>query len=66
MFLARAADSTMLTPISTSALVFEQVASTEKMMQHCLQILDYAASHDEAIVTYRASDMKLAIHSDAS
>ena len=28
--------------------------------------LDYAASQDKAIVTYRASDMKLAIHSDAS
>jgi hypothetical protein len=35
-------------------------------MQDCLQFLDYAASQDEAIVTYRASDMKLAIHSDAS
>jgi hypothetical protein len=28
--------------------------------------LDYAASQEEAILTYRASDMKLAIHSDAS
>jgi hypothetical protein len=28
--------------------------------------LNYAASQDEAIVTYPASDMKLAIHSDAS
>jgi hypothetical protein len=28
--------------------------------------LDYAASQDEAVVTYKASDMKLAIHSDAS
>jgi hypothetical protein len=35
-------------------------------MQDCLQFLDYAASQDEAIVTYRASDMKLAIHSDVS
>jgi hypothetical protein len=35
-------------------------------MQDCLQFLDYAASQEDAIVTYRASDMKLAIHSDAS
>ena len=35
-------------------------------MQNCLQFLDYAASQDEAIVTYRASDMTLAIHSDTS
>jgi hypothetical protein len=35
-------------------------------MQNCLQFLDYVASQKEAIVTYQASDMKLAIHSDAS
>jgi hypothetical protein len=28
--------------------------------------LDYAASQEDAIVTYQASDMKLAIHSNAS
>jgi hypothetical protein len=54
----------MLTPLS--ALASEQAAPTEKTMQDCLQFLDYAASQDEAIVTYRASDMKLAIHSDVS
>jgi len=64
LFLARAVDSTMLTPLS--ALASEQAAPTEKTMQKCLQFLDYAASQEEAIVTYRASDMKLAIHSDAS
>ena len=64
LFLARAVDSTMLTPLS--ALASEQAAPTERTMQKCLQFLDYVASQDEAIVTYRASDMKLAIHSDAS
>jgi hypothetical protein len=64
IFLARAVDSTMLTPLS--ALASEQAAPTEKTMQDCLQFLDYAASQDEAIVTYRASNIKLAIHSDAS
>ena len=64
LFLARAVDSTMLTPLS--ALASEQAAPTENTMQNCLQFLDYAASQEEAIVTYRASHMKLAIHSDAS
>ncbi len=34
-------------------------------MQKCLQFLDYAASQDDAIVTYQASNMRLAIHNDA-
>jgi hypothetical protein len=34
-------------------------------MQKCLQFLDYAASQEDAIVAYRASNMRLAIHSDA-
>ncbi len=36
------------------------------MMQKHLQFLDYAALQENAIVTYRASDMRLAIHSNAS
>jgi hypothetical protein len=35
-------------------------------MQNCIQFLDYGASQEEAIVTYQASNMKLAIHSNAS
>jgi hypothetical protein len=49
-----------------SALASKQAAPTENTMQDCLQFLDYAASQEDAIVTYQASDMKLAIHSDAS
>ena len=64
LFHARAVDATMLTPLS--ALASEQAAPTERTMQKCLQFLDYASSQEEAILTYRASDMKLAIHSDAS
>ncbi len=54
----------MLTPLS--ALASEQVALTENTMQDCLQFLDYPTSQEDAIVTYQASNMKLAIHSDAS
>jgi hypothetical protein len=63
LFLAQAVDLTMLTPLS--ALASEQVAPTEQTMQKCLQFLDYTASQDDAIVTSQASDMKLAIHSNA-
>ncbi len=64
LFLAQAVDSTMLTPLS--AIASEQAAPTENTMQTCLQFLDYAALQEDAIVTYRASDMKLAIHSNPS
>ncbi len=64
LYLARAVDLTMLT--SLSALTSKQAAPMENMMQDCLQFLDYAASQEDAIVTYQASDMKLAIHSNVS
>jgi hypothetical protein len=35
-------------------------------MKKCRQFLDYVAMQDEGVITYRASDMKLAIHSEAS
>jgi hypothetical protein len=35
-------------------------------MEKCLQFLDYAATQDDAILTYKASNMILAIHSNAS
>jgi hypothetical protein len=64
LLLTRVVDSTMLTPLS--ALASKQAAPTENTMPKCLQFLDYAALQDEAIVTYPASDIKLAIHSNAS
>ena len=64
LYYARAIDSTMLTALS--ALASEQASPTQKTMEKCKQFLDYAASQPEAVVTYKTSDMKLAIHSDAS
>jgi hypothetical protein len=64
LFLARAVNGTMLTPLS--ALTSEQASPTELTMEKCLQFLDYAATQDNAILTYKASDMILAINSDAS
>ncbi len=63
LYLAQAVDSTMLTALSL--LASKQAAPTERTMQKCLQFLDYAASQEDAIVTYRASNMRLAIHSNA-
>jgi hypothetical protein len=54
----------MLTPLS--ALASKQATPTEKTMQKSLQFLDYAALQEDAIVMYRASNMKLVIHSNAS
>jgi hypothetical protein len=48
----------MLTALSS--LASKQAAPTERM------ILDYAASQEDAIVTYRASNMRPRIHSNAS
>ena len=64
LFYARAVDSTMLTALS--AIVSEQETPTENTMKKCKQFLDYAASQEEAILTYKKSDMVLTIHSDAS
>ena len=64
LFYARAVDGTMLTALS--ALASEQANPTEVTMKKCKQFLDYAATQEDAVLTYRASDMVLAIHSDAS
>lgn len=54
--------TTMLTALS--ALVFlEQANPTEPTMTKSKQFLDYAAVQDNTVITYRASDIKLAIHS---
>jgi hypothetical protein len=59
----QAADLTMLTTLC--ALASEQAVPAEKTMQKCLQFLDYTASQEDTIVTYQASNMRLAIHSNA-
>ena len=64
LFYSRAVDSMMLTALSTIAS--EQATPTENTIKKCKAFLDYAASQEEAILTYKKSDMVLAIHSDAS
>ena len=64
LFLARGVNGGILPALS--ALASQQAKPTENTMRLCKLFLDYMASQDEAILTYKASDMVLAIHSDAS
>jgi hypothetical protein len=56
-------DGTLLMPIS--ALSAQQAKPTKSMMKHVKQFLDYAATQEPVVTTYRASDMVLDIHSNA-
>jgi len=64
LFLGQAVDSTLL--CSISAIALQAAKPTEDSMEQTLQLLDYTATQEEAVLTYSASDMKLAVHSDAS
>jgi hypothetical protein len=59
-----AVDSTMLT--SLSAIASAQAEPTEETITRCKPFLDYPATPQDTILTYKASDMVLVVHSDAS
>ena len=48
------------------SIATQQANPTENTMKKVKQFLNYAATHPDVIVTYRASDMVIAVHSDAS
>jgi hypothetical protein len=54
----------MLTALGSIAA--QQANPTKNTMIKVKQFLDYAFTHPDAIMTYQASDMVLAAHSDAS
>ena len=64
LFYACIVDSMML--MTPTVIAMEQEKPTTKMLQNMKQFLNYAATNSEAIVMYQASDMVLAVHSDAS
>jgi hypothetical protein len=64
LFLGRAVDNTIL--VALRSLAAQQAAPTEETRKQAKQLLDYVATQEEAIITYRASDMVLACHSNAS
>jgi hypothetical protein len=52
--------------VALGMIAAEQANPTQKTIEKCKQFLDYAATQEDVVITYRASDMILAIHSDAS
>jgi len=64
LFLARAVDGGLLPALSS--LTSQEANPTEKTVVLCKQFLDFMGTQEEAILTYQASDIVLAIHSNAS
>ena len=64
IFLGRAINSTLLCLISD--MTSQHTTPTEVTMRQTNQLLDYIATQEDALLTYTSSDMKLAVHSNAS
>ncbi len=64
LYYARAVDMTVL--MGLSSIVVKQTKATEKTMERCIDLLNYLATNQDAKVRFRASDMVMNIHSDAS
>jgi hypothetical protein len=64
LYYARAVDPTMLVALGTIAA--QQSNSTEATADAIVQLSNYCATHPVSRIRYRASDMILRIHSDAS
>jgi hypothetical protein len=64
LFLGRAVDSTLLCPISATAS--QSSKPTTDTMRQTLQLLDFLATQEDAVLSYHASDMVLAVHSNTS
>jgi hypothetical protein len=64
LYYAGAVDPTILMVLSEISP--QQAAPTENTMKRVNQFLDYMWTHSDAIIRYRASDMILNVHSDAS
>jgi hypothetical protein len=62
LYYVRAVDSTILTLLSS--LATEQAKPMQKTMETVKQLLDYCATQEEAIITYKASKKNLQVHSN--
>jgi hypothetical protein len=63
LYYGRAVDSIILVALSTIASA--QATPTKDTMQKTKFLLDYVATHPDAVLTFKASDMVLAVHSNA-
>ena len=64
LYYGRAVDSTVLVAIGSIASA--QATPTAQTLELTRILLDYVATHPDAILTYEKSDMVVAVHSDAS
>jgi hypothetical protein len=64
LYYRRAVDPTILPAIS--AVMSRQAQGTEALADACHQLLDYIFTHPNAGIHYLASNMILAVHTDAS
>ena len=64
LFLGRAVGSTLLCLIR--AIASQSSKPAEYTMQQTLQLINYLAMQEEAVLSYHASDMVLAVHSNSS
>ena len=64
LYYARTIDSTLL--VALSDITSAQSKGTEETQKAARKLLDYCATHPEAKIRYKGSQMALHIHSDAS
>jgi hypothetical protein len=64
LYYARAIDSTML--VTLGSLATAQTKGTHSTALALIQLLNYCATHPDAVIRFHASGMILHIHSDAS
>jgi len=64
LWYSRAVDSTLR--VALSSIASQQSKATEQTAAATNQLLDYCATHPDAVTRYHASDMQLRIHSDSS
>ncbi len=62
LYYARCVDASMLPALGT--LTTQQASPTKNTMKKIKQFLNFAATHPDAVVTYHASNMVLAGHSN--
>lgn len=63
LYLGRAINITLL--ISISILIYQQANSTERILQQTKQLLYYLALQEEAVLTYSAREIIVAVYSNA-
>jgi hypothetical protein len=64
LYYAQAVDMTVL--MALSMIASKETKGTEHTMEKALQILDYLATHPDAMIRFRPTDMVMNIHLDAS